>query len=248
MERIELLWDAWEDCLCKEQLRAEFDRLTTENEKWKATPVAKLYMEAVADRFELLGKLHQAQAQLAKICLPIKIYGDVGHIRRTVIPLLCEQCKDISAQTLERVLDYLALQKTNEQAARCEHSDDSGVSEPYHYSRDKAEYPWIRHEGKADGCPICNPKPSENKELHARVWASERSQPLERRCYVGGRWILLQDCRVCNPKPTQCPECKGAMVVEQMDACPRCKPTHFEYYWFQCPKCKGEGVVSRKRG
>ena len=114
MERIDLLWDAWEDCLCKEQLRAEFDRLTTENEKWKATPVAKLYMEAVADRFELLGKLHQAQAQLDKICEPIKIYGDVGHIRRTVIPLLHEQCKDISAQTLERVLDYLDSQKPDE--------------------------------------------------------------------------------------------------------------------------------------
>jgi len=32
------------------------------------------------------------------------------------------------------------------------------ISEPYHYSRDKAEYPWIRHEGKADGCPMCDPK------------------------------------------------------------------------------------------
>jgi len=32
------------------------------------------------------------------------------------------------------------------------------ISEPYHYSRDKADYPWIRHEGKADGCPMCDPK------------------------------------------------------------------------------------------
>ena len=30
MERIDLLWDAWEDCSCKEQLRAEFDRLKSE--------------------------------------------------------------------------------------------------------------------------------------------------------------------------------------------------------------------------
>jgi len=114
MERMDLLWDAWEDCLCKEQLRAEFNKLTAENEKLKATPVAKLYMEAVADRFELLGKLHQAQAQLDKICEPIKTDGDVGHIRRTVIPLLRDQCKDISAQTLERVLDYLDSQKPDE--------------------------------------------------------------------------------------------------------------------------------------
>ena len=33
MGRIDLLWDAWEDCLCKEQLRAEFNKLTAENEK-----------------------------------------------------------------------------------------------------------------------------------------------------------------------------------------------------------------------
>ena len=37
------------------------------------------------------------------------------------------------------------------------------ISEPYHYSRDKAEYPWIRHEGKADGCPICRLKPLSGK-------------------------------------------------------------------------------------
>jgi hypothetical protein len=112
----------------EQEILAEFDRLTTENEKLKATPVAKLYMEAVADRFELLGKLHQAQAQLAKICLPIKIYGDVGHIRRTVIPLLCEQCKDISAQTLERVLDYLDSQKP----------DDSEIPEPLKKARESS--------------------------------------------------------------------------------------------------------------
>ena len=41
MERIDLLWDAWEDCLCKEQLRAEFNKLTAENEKL-STKVAEL--------------------------------------------------------------------------------------------------------------------------------------------------------------------------------------------------------------
>ena len=64
------------------------------------------------DRLKLRGDT--LQAQLAKICLPIKTDGDVGHIRRTVIPLLCEQCKDISALTLERVLDYLDSQKPDE--------------------------------------------------------------------------------------------------------------------------------------
>ena len=41
MERIDLLWDAWEDCLCKEQLRAEFNKLTAENEML-STKVAEL--------------------------------------------------------------------------------------------------------------------------------------------------------------------------------------------------------------
>jgi len=113
-------------------------------------------------------------------------------------------------------------EKLSTKVATLQSQLDFALSEPYHYSRDKAEYPWIRHEGKADGCPICNPKPSENKELHARVWASERSQPLERRCYVGGRWILLQDCRVCNPKPSEkparCPECHETKYINRVVA------------------------------
>jgi len=92
----------------EQEILAEFDRLTVENEKL-GTKVATL------------------QSQLDKISLPIKTDGDVGHIRRTVIPLLREQCKDISAQTLERVLDYLNSQETKEKPARCEH-ENGGIS------------------------------------------------------------------------------------------------------------------------
>ena len=138
MERIDLLWDAWEDCLCKEQLRAEFNKLTAENEML-STKVATL------------------QSQFDKI------------------------------------------------------------SEPYHYSRDKAEYPWIRHEGKADGCPICNPK-CEHKNIGPLALGGTQ------RCLDCHEWIIAQPL-------TQCTECGGAMVVEQMAPCPRCKPTHYEYYW-----------------
>ena len=99
MERIDLLWDAWEDCLCKEQLRAEFDSLTTENEKLKATPVAKLYMEAVADRFELLGKLHQAQAQLDKICAQLSIV-------RSGLSLNCSGAKGKGRKAMKRCYPY----------------------------------------------------------------------------------------------------------------------------------------------
>ena len=53
MERIDLLWDAFEDCLCKAELRAEFDRLKAENE-------------------QLSTKVATLQTQLAKICEWIK--------------------------------------------------------------------------------------------------------------------------------------------------------------------------------
>ena len=137
-------------------------------------------------------------------------------------------------------------EKLSTKVATLQSQLDFALSEPYHYSRDKAEYPWIRHEGKADGCPICNPKPSENKELHARVWASERSQPLERRCYVGGRWILLQDCRVCNPKPSEkparCPECHETKYINRVVAVADWE-LHPIYVIATCLNCKGEGVI-----
>ena len=52
---------------------------------------------------------------------------------------------------------------SQEEANKALQSQLDMISEPYHYSRDKAEYPWIRHEGKADGCPICRLKPLSEK-------------------------------------------------------------------------------------
>jgi hypothetical protein len=52
---------------------------------------------------------------------------------------------------------------SQEEANKALQSQLDMISEPYHYSRDKADYPWIRHEGKADGCPICRLKPLSGK-------------------------------------------------------------------------------------
>jgi len=99
----------------EQEILAEFDRLN----------------EIIKNQSSLINNMGKRgatlQSQLDKISLPIKTDGDVGHIRRTVIPLLREQCKDISAQTLERVLDYLNSQETKEKPARCEH-ENGGIS------------------------------------------------------------------------------------------------------------------------
>jgi len=63
-------------------------------------------------------------------------------------------------------IDKVALTAENEKLSTkvaTLQSQFDKISEPYHYSRDKAEYPWIRHEGKADGCPICRLKPLSEK-------------------------------------------------------------------------------------
>jgi len=96
-----------------DQLIAEFDRLTAENEKLKATPVAKLYVEAVADRFELLGKLHQAQAQLDKICeMAQPSLGFIG--ARLAAADLRQQGWEVIPAIFEAIADYLDSQKLDE--------------------------------------------------------------------------------------------------------------------------------------
>ena len=159
MERIDLLWDAFEDCLCKAELRAEFDRLKAEVER-----LLQINQEANRNIWRL-------QSQLDKI------------------------------------------------------------SEPYHYSRDKAEYPRIRHEGKADGCPICNPK-CEHKnigvewESQNKRWCPDCHEWVEKPNHIhsddsGIFWEGAEkDCPMCNPKPlTQCPECHGTKYINRVVSC-----------------------------
>ena len=87
MERIDLLWDAWEDCLCKEQLRAEFDRLEEANKA--------------------------LQAQLAKICeMAQPSLGFIG--ARLAAADLRQQGWEVIPAIFEAIADYLDLQKLDE--------------------------------------------------------------------------------------------------------------------------------------
>lgn len=145
-ERIDYLWDAFDECLCKTELKAVFERLKTENDRLKTTPVAKLYLEGVADRVELATKLHQAQAEnerlqgiirnqsnlienmgkrgaalqshLDKISEPIK-HADRDYVKRYSIPFLREYHHIQCAEALERILAYLDSQKPAEKRWRC---------------------------------------------------------------------------------------------------------------------------------
>lgn len=174
--------------------------------------------------------------------------------------MLSEEAKGLSDENKELKARMMVLpsEKPSEKPNHI-HNDDRGVF-------------W---KGQEADCPICKPKkPSENKGLHARVWGVERSQPLERRCYVGGRWILLQDCRVCNPPKcehknktlgtygvevvTRCGDC-GAVLNKPLTQCPECiwgqkKRKRFltegfkivgEYFMYErCPYCKGNGIIT----
>ena len=142
MERIDLLWDAWEDCSCKEQLRAEFDRLKSE----------------VQERDRLAQKLVQEVDRYINIAYDYKTERDEAQAENEKLKkqVAAEQagkkwCERRGDDALERV-------RTLIDANDALQSQLDKISEPYHYSRDKAEYPWIRHEGKADGCPMCDPK------------------------------------------------------------------------------------------
>ena len=95
MERIDLLWDAWEDCLCKEQLRAEFGRLTAEVDRW----------QKLADK-EYWGRVRQEEAnkalqsQLDKISAPIK--GTQRSSTRGG-----RGCSDSDREAVDRICAYL---------------------------------------------------------------------------------------------------------------------------------------------
>ena len=290
MERIDLLWDAWEDCLCEEQLRAVFGQLTaengrltgqrdayreeteglrvdkvaltTENEKLKQAcacgagqheDMEELVETLVKQRDEAQVRGDTLQSQLDRICLPIKTDGDVGHIRRTVIPLLRDQCKDISAQTLERVLDYLDSQETKEKPARCEPSDDSGVfcdgqtkdcsicvsekpseKQPKYHNAIRSniqglkDYRGVWHEGGIEDCPICKPK-CEHKNGGISYYSEG---VLKQWCAGCKEWIKP------NPKPTRCPECHGTKYINRVVAVAEWEQ-HPCYMIADCLNCSG---------
>ena len=95
----------------------------------------------------------------------VEIEGRICHIaQEDGCDARCHTCSKPERAELLTEFDQLTAENerlSTKVATLQSHLDK--ISEPYHYSRDKAEYPWIRHEGKADGCPICRLKPLSGK-------------------------------------------------------------------------------------
>ena len=149
MERIDLLWDAWEDCLCKEQLRAEFNKLTAENEML-STKVATL------------------QSQLDRISEPYsqaRYNFDLEGIENS----LHGRGYWYSAKSLRAIRDYLGSQKPSEKQHTYSHWYRRKVNITswhilkvfeYCVAPFSDEFHFDVHEGKPEAdCPMCNPKP-----------------------------------------------------------------------------------------
>ena len=131
MERIDLLWDAWEDCLCKEQLRAEFNKLTAENEML-STNVATL------------------QSQLDKISEPYsqaRYNFDLEGIENS----LHGRGYWYSAKSLRAIRAYLDSQKPSEKQPKFHDAIRSNI-------QGLKDYRGVWHEGGIEDCPICKPK------------------------------------------------------------------------------------------
>ena len=156
-------------------------------------------------------------------------------------------------------------EKLSTKVATLQSQLDFALSEPYHYSRDKAEYPWIRHEGKADGCPICNPPPSE-KYHYAEAYPKSGLSMLHK----GDK----EDCPICNPKDhtAECAkilkmppaEVEWLKKIEIEEADPKCEHKNLGllalggtqrcldcHEWIiakpftQCPECHGTKYINR---
>ena len=164
-----------------DQLIAEFDRLNEiiKNQSSLINNMGKRGATLQAQLAKILEKqLDEAQSENEELKVENKEFADV------IVQNMAGRRPDFSglieADKLREENEKLKKQVAAEQAGKkwCERRGDDAlervrtlidandalqsqldrISEPYHYSRDKAEYPWIRHEGKADGCPMCDPK------------------------------------------------------------------------------------------
>jgi hypothetical protein len=200
MERDKLEQKLWDIKISKDgceilEVLAEFDRLTVRNVN--------------------------LQTCLDTICEPIRTDGDIGYIKRTVIPLLREQCKEVSAQTLERVLNYLDSQKPGEKPNK----------EPESCQMKNCRWEKI---GDCLDCPenpIKKPTPQPKCE-HKNIGAYCVAQ--------GGYWC--NDCQAVVVKSlTQCPDCIWGQKRREFTAVEGayCKYVVYE----RCPRCKGEGRI-----
>ena len=228
MERIDLLWDAWEDCLCKEQLRAEFDRLTVEVER-----LLQINQEANRNIWRL-------QSWLDRISAPIK--GTQRSSTRGG-----RGCSDSDREAVDRICAYLDSQKPSEKQPKFHDAIRSNI-------QGLKDYRGVWHEGGIEDCPMCDPK-CEHKnigvewESQNKRWCPDCHEWVEKPNHIhsddsGIFWEGAEkDCPMCNPKPlTQCPECHGTKYINRVVSCADWE-LHPIYVIATCLNCKGEGVI-----
>ena len=230
------------DCLCwcpssnaaatKQTILAEFDRLTKERDSLKSE-----LEEERQNRidYEVANNALRIEQDYLKGYLD-RISGPwregVGWERNAVVRGLRKDRHDMLADSAEAIFAYLdSLEKPKEDIeyihGGISHSDV--------------------HEGKAEDCPTCHPKPQcEHKNRGALdccrqlIW-----------CNDCDRWIPIEDIK---PKPLSlCPECKGS--AENTKRTGTYAARHCVTYkrfgvhnclWTRennCPRCQGEGVL-----
>lgn len=191
------------------KLKAEVERLTIRNCKLEIdrAELSTGWEKAAKERDVL-------QSHLGKICSPRRRRG-CGELS-----LLRQNGYEYSAQCLEAVDDYLDSQKPSEKTKYDEEVDA--------LQRQCWEEAGRFHDGRAEDCPICNPKPSEKPCCH---------QP-----------NLGKDCPMCNSeKPSKKPKgirngetgrftgyihlpvAAGAAHVSKSEDCPICNPPKCEH-------------------
>ena len=227
-----------------DQLIAEFDRLNEiiKNQSSLINNMGKRGATLQAQLAKILEKqLDEAQSENEELKVENKEFADV------IVQNMAGRRPDFSglieADKLREENEKLSTKVATLQAQL------DRISEPYHYSRDKAEYPWIRHEGKADGCPICNHPPSE-KYHYAEAYPKSGLSMLHK----GDK----EDCLICNPHGHVHTPDEGIAGNPPKDwvstkdfppAKPKCEHKNLEPLALggtqRCPECHGTKYINR---
>lgn len=260
MERIKLLWDAWEDCLCKEQLRTEFDRLKREIEE--ANIVKEQYWKMAVNEARDANEAQAENERLKKVNTGLVKGFDKACDQRDTLQSWLDKISEFIAGVdremlreqlkmyrvcnypygynvtgvVERIITYLGSQKSGEKVNHI-HSDDSGVF-------------W---KGREEDCPTCNPKHLCNDGIWEYIPKSECQRCNPPKCghknlgplALGG----TQRCLDCHEwliaKPlTQCPECGGTRQKKQCYPVNKDDRLGLTYCVYErCPRCHESGVI-----
>jgi hypothetical protein len=180
------------------------------------------------DRLKLRGDT--LQAQLAKICLPIKgtqrssTRGGRGcsDSDREAVDRICaylDSHDDFHGNNLvgRDLAAYLAKQKPSEKQPKYHNAIRSNI-------QGLKDYRGVWHEGGIEDCPTCNPPKCEHKNLGPLALGGTQ------RCLDCHEWIIA--------KPPPCPECQGTKYINRVVAVAEWEQ-HPCYMIADCLNCSG---------